>query len=463
MKKIFSLKGFITSVVAASVLVGCSNTEEVVQEVRHIPVEVSGVSFGNLDGTNQITGTIVSDNDVNIVPKASGELVELDIRRGDVVSRGDVIGRIDDTDERNALRQEESRLRQAQTGLQRAETGRVSASGSVAQAEASLRQAEAQLREAREQRENNLSSMDLDIRNAELAYEEARKNLERMEALYEDGLISTQQYEDAVNAESRAKISLDQVKLAESQARSEVSLSAIQASVDQARVGVQTSQSAVREAEIGVREAEASVEQAEIALEQAQRRLEDKVITAPASGEIITLDAELGELVGNQSPIAQIISLDSVKVSVNVTAEQLMLFERDDVVDIQVAGKEELMSGVISFISSTSGGSGLFTVEAEIDNSERELRPGMVATIQLDEVLAHDSIIVPTRAVMERSGDTFVFVVEEGVAIRKEIEVVRYDTEFTAISGDVHEDARVVIRGQNLLDDGDLVQIVEEE
>lgn len=462
MEKIFSLKGLVSSVVVAGILVGCSNTEEVFQEVRETPVEVGEVRFGNLDGTNQITGTIVSENEVNVVPKAGGELVELNVQRGDVVKRGDVIARIDDSDERNAVEQEQARLRQAQTALQRAETGRSSAQGSVTQAEASLRQAEAQLQEAREQRNNNISNMDLDIRNAELAFEESKKNLERMKVLYDDGLISTQQYEDAVNAESRAKIALDQVKLAESQARSEVSLASIQASVDSARVGVQTSQSAVREAEIGIREAESGVEQAELALEQAQKRLDDKVIKSPSSGEIIALDAELGELVSNQ-PIAQILSLDNVKVSVNVTAEQLMLFERGDVVDIRVAGQDELLSGEITYISSTSAGSGLFTVEAEINNSERSLRPGMVASILLDEILAQDSVIVPTRAILDRSGETFVYIVEDGIAVRKDVEVIRYDTDYTAVSGDVNEGNRVIIRGQNLLDDGDLVQVVEEE
>ncbi|GAE26286.1 hypothetical protein JCM9140_2335 [Halalkalibacter wakoensis JCM 9140] len=186
------------------------------------------------------------------------------------------------------------------------------------------------------------------------------------------------------------------------------------------------------------------------------------MIKSPSSGEIIALDAELGELVSNQ-PIAQILSLDNVKVSVNVTAEQLMLFERGDVVDIRVAGQDELLSGEITYISSTSAGSGLFTVEAEINNSERSLRPGMVASILLDEILAQDSVIVPTRAILDRSGETFVYIVEDGIAVRKDVEVIRYDTDYTAVSGDVNEGNRVIIRGQNLLDDGDLVQVVEEE
>ncbi|UTW68374.1 hypothetical protein KHA80_11900 [Anaerobacillus sp. HL2] len=46
--------------------------------------------------------------------------------------------------------------------------------------------------------------------------------------------------------------------------------------------------------------------------------------------------------------------------------------------------------------------------------------------------------------------------------LKKEIEVIRYDTDHSAIIGDVNDGDKVVIKGQNLLSDGDLIQIVED-
>src|SRR5699024_7820645 len=117
----------------------------------------------------------------------------------------------------------------------------------------------------------------------------------------------------------------------------------------------------------------------------------------------------------------------------------------------------------VSYISSISTGSGLFAVEADLDSKDKEIRPGMVASIELDEVLVADSILVPTDAIIQQEGLDVVFIVENNEAVRKEVEVIRYGTDQTAVVGDLGENDKVVISGQNLLEDGNAVKIMEEE
>ncbi len=57
---------------------------------------------------------------------------------------------------------------------------------------------------------------DLELQNIELQLEQAQKNLERMTALHAEGLISDQQYEQAVSAVQQAQIAYQQVLLASS-------------------------------------------------------------------------------------------------------------------------------------------------------------------------------------------------------------------------------------------------------
>ncbi|NEU30363.1 efflux RND transporter periplasmic adaptor subunit [bacterium LRH843] len=465
MRKFTRFIGSISFVFAASLIVGCTNAEETMQEEveREMPVEVDLVTYGALSGSNQLSGTIVAYEEVDVTPKVAGELIEILVKKGDVVKTGDVIARMDNSNERNALEQEQNRLKQAQSGLQKAQMGKANAERGYSQAQAQLRQAEASLAQAREGRTQSLESVEYQIETAKVAWDEAKKSLERMKAMHEEGLISDQEYETAVNGENRARIAYDQVKLSKDQASSETSLRSVEASVDQARIGVQMAGSTISEAEIGISDAKIAVEQAQLSVDAAKDRLDDKTITAPAPGEVVAVNGYVGEMASPGAAFVNLLELDRVKLSINATVDQLGMFEIGQNVDVAVARMDETLTGQISYISATSQGAGLFTIEVEIDNADKKLRPGMFASIVVEEVLAEEGIVIPTKAIVEKQGESFVFVVEDGVAVRKTISVTRFDTEFTAVTGDLKENDQIVVKGQNLLEDGNLVQIMEED
>lgn len=443
---------------------GCNNVEEVSDETpSETPVAVAEAVTGSLSGNNRLVGEATPGTDLDIIPKASGELIEVLVEKGDQVERGQILARIDGGEQQRALEREQGSVRQAQSALERARNGLNQAEANYQQALSSKRQAEASLTEAKQNRQNNIDSLQLELQNAQTQWDEAKKNLERMSALYQDGLISQVEYEEAVNAETRAASAYEQVRLNKSQAESEVGLASVEASVEQAEIGVSSALSSKRDAEIAVQEAQLAVEQAQLGVESAQEQLDNYVITAPANGEIVSVESRSGELVSSQAPFARLITVDVVNATVQVTAEQLMLFDIGDQIEVEFAGLEEPKQGQVAYISPTNNDSGLITVEVEVNNEARDIRPGMVATLNIEEVLVENSMIIPTAAVVERQEETYVFVVEDGAAVRKDVEVVRFDTEFTAITGDIMEGAEVVIKGQNLLSDGDLVRIIEED
>lgn len=445
----------------AFVVVGCSDAEETMQEEEQpMPVEVDVVGYGALQSSNQFSGTIIPFEEVDVTPKASGDIVEIFVKKGDVVEAGDVLAQLDDTVERNAVEQERKRLEQAQNGLERALVGRSRAEKNVAQAQASLKQAEASLRDAEQNQKDALESIEYSLQTAKIAWDEAKKNLERMKALHEEGLISDAEYENAVHAEERARIAYQEVELNKKQTGAR-SIASAEAAVEQARVGVQIAENSVREAELAVRDAETAVEQARLAVEAAEERLDDKQIVAPVSGEVVSVDFHVGELASPQVAFAKIIDIERVKLRVNVTVDKLNYFEVGQIVDVDVPLLEEQVQGEVSYISSTSEASGLFAIEVEIDNGDRKLRPGMFASIVVEETLSDEGTIVPTRAVVEKQGEAYVFIVENGVAVQKNVEVIRYDTEHTVVKGDVKEGDKIVIKGQNLLSDGNPVEIME--
>ncbi|WP_085990859.1 efflux RND transporter periplasmic adaptor subunit [Oceanobacillus senegalensis] len=450
---------------AILMLAGCTEETSAPAEAeeREVPVKVAPASFGSLSGSNILSGTIIAEDEAEVSPKVSGEVQEILVEKGDTVERGQAIAKLDNFDERNALEQQKAALKQAKANLESAKNGKSTAENNLKQAQASLDQAKASLKEAKKSQSDNLDNIEFQIKNAEIALQQSEQNFKRVEQLYNEGLTSEQNYDDAKTAVDNARNSLEQVKQQKQQADSEVALESLKASVKQAEVGVEIARDSIDDAQAPIDQAQAGVESARLNVEAAQERLDDKTITAPIAGEVTDIAFEVGEMASPQSPFATIIALDQVKVSVNVLPEQLSTFEIGDEVEVQVDGVSDAQTATVSYISAVSSGSGLFTVEADLDSQDRKIRPGMVASIVLDEVLAADSILVPTEAIVQKEGLDVVFVVEDGKAVQKQVEVIRYGTEMTAVGGDLQEDNQVVISGQNLLEDGNLVKIMEEE
>ncbi|MBU8881122.1 efflux RND transporter periplasmic adaptor subunit [Bacillus sp. FJAT-29790] len=465
MKKITRLLGALSFIAAFSVIAGCSNdkasTEEKIE--KEIPIQVAEIQYGSLSDSNRLTGTIIPESDVKVVPKAPGEIKRIMVKKGDIVKAGAVLAQLDDSAERNAVGQQQAALKQAQSGLQSAQSGKAKAEISYTQAQSSIRQAEAALANARKSRDDNLDNIEFQVKNAQIAFDSAKQNLERMQALFVEGLIAKQNLEDAEKAEKNAKNAYDQVQLNKSQASSDISFQSLEASIDQARIGASLAQSSIHEAEIGIVRAQAAVEQAQLAVQSASDRLADKVIVATASGEITAVTGEVGAMASAQNPFATIVSIDKVKISVNILPTQLSAFKQGDSVNVEVSGTDKAFTGKISYVSAISSGSGLFAIEAEVENKDHAIRPGMVASIMMDEVLVDQSLMVPSGAVIQKAGKSVIFVVADGKAVQKEVEVVHYGTDSTAITGELSEKEKVVTKGQNLLHDGDLVKIMKEE
>ena len=155
------------SIVAAAILVGCSETEKVTvyrlvsAATRDILVSASAA------------GTIEPVKTVEVKSKASGEIVEVAVDIGDEVRRGDPLVRVDQRIPHNAVVQAEADL-------------------NVAIAE--LENAESQLRRA-EALHASQSITEQELETARLAFANARARLVRVERDLEDARIALEDTE----------------------------------------------------------------------------------------------------------------------------------------------------------------------------------------------------------------------------------------------------------------------------
>lgn len=457
---------------------GCSQqaaVEDVADPV--IPVAITEVSGGALSDIQKINGTVKPGQDVELVPASAGEIVAVHVKKGDKVKEGQVIATLDTSNEQLSLKQARESLTRAQNGLKNAQqtqkqavSSTVQAENSVRQQEASLVQAQANLEQGKNGRTDGITNANINVGNAQRKWDETKRELDRITALYNDGLVSKQQLEQAQDAEKQAESTYNSAKISAEQAQRQDNVHVLEAAVEQARIAIDSAKKRIDDAKInenvaaiGVQNAQVAVNEAQISVEQAQKLIDDKVIKAPIAGEIMEITAEKGEFVSSATYFARIISTNSVHVEAMVTAEQLFLIETGDKIDVYLPPIDQTVPGTITYIAPTSDQSNLYKVEVNVENKDGKIISGMIAQLNVEQVLVENGVLVPTEAIVEKNDAAYIFVLNGETVKKIDIEIVQSETEFSAVQGEIAKGSKVVSKGQNLLNDGDKVTVQEEE
>ncbi|MFC3040378.1 efflux RND transporter periplasmic adaptor subunit [Virgibacillus xinjiangensis] len=184
-------------------------------------------------------------------------------------------------------------------------------------------------------------------------------------------------------------------------------------------------------------------------------------IRAPRDGEVMNLAVQEGDMATAEEPLAIIADMNEMTVEFTVTAEVRDLLTEGDVLDAVIEG--ETYEAEVVTVRAMPDDTGLYPVEATIPNEDDRLVPGMIAELTIPETVAEGALIIPTQALVEEDGSTFVYLVEENSAVKTKITPVETQTEETAVEGEIEPGDQVVTTGQSNLSDEDTVEVVEGE
>ncbi|WP_330949181.1 efflux RND transporter periplasmic adaptor subunit [Virgibacillus sp. MG-45] len=207
-----------------------------------------------------------------------------------------------------------------------------------------------------------------------------------------------------------------------------------------------------------VKEGEKVTEDDKLAVIQTPRG--NQTIYAPTDGTIVNFAADEGMQVSGEEPIAMIVDLNPLKVSFSVTESMQKTLQQEEQYPIKL-GKDTYDTKVTS-IGTIPNDAGLFTVEATVDNKKETILPGTVVEMRVPIKRVQDTLIVPTRAVMEESGSSFIFKIVNGKAKKVTIEIEDVQSYQTAIKGEVKAGEDIVVNGQLTLSDNSKVDVVKE-
>ncbi|MCI3922623.1 efflux RND transporter periplasmic adaptor subunit [Paenibacillus sp. TRM 82003] len=209
-------------------------------------------------------------------------------------------------------------------------------------------------------------------------------------------------------------------------------------------------------------QAKNGVRQAQLRVELAELNAKNTVIEAPIGGKVIEVGAEPGEMVGPSSVFARIVDLDPIRIVASVSTNQMLAMLGKAEAEVQLPDLGETATAKITYLSSVADGSGFYTLEAELANPEERIKPGMLAKFLLESELVGDAVLVPTSAIVEKGGSTYVFLIKDGRAVETTVTVLQTQSDLSAVEGEIAENDSIVTKGQFTLSDGNLVNIVEE-
>jgi RND family efflux transporter MFP subunit len=119
-------------------------------------------------------------------------------------------------------------------------------------------------------------------------------------------------------------------------------------------------------------------------------------------------------------------------------------------------GRIDELSPVVEPISRTR------EARIRIDNASHVLKPGMFGTVKIIIRRSNDAILIPIAALVERENSRVVFAVnnEKATLVKPEIDIQEGDM-ISVLSG-IEEGNRVIVIGQQNVNDGDEVRVTEE-
>lgn len=417
-------------------------------EERITPVEVETIKKEDFVVERKIAGRATSADTSPIIAETPGEVATLNVQKGDRVEKGETIAVV------RPAGNGDSQVELQQLAVEQAEKQLENARISEEQASLGVENAQDQVELAKQASQSEESQTAQAADAAQQQYEQAQQIANETKNLMEEGTIPEALYQQAQNRADQAQAQYQQLKGQQPQSSSAVA---------QAEAQVNQAQQQLEQARVAVDQAELQVEQANVQLRQAQDQNANEAITAPTSGEVSTLDTNEGDMVTNQQPFATVVSLNPMTITASVTAEQLPLFVKGEELEIDLPSLEERITSTINYVSSVPDDTGLYPVEASIDNAEERIKPGMMATFLLPENVVEDTLVVPTDSLVEENDETFVYQVIEEKAVRVNVEVLETQSDVAAVSGNLPEDAEVITTGQLTLSDGDQVSIMEED
>ncbi|MBT8042530.1 MAG: efflux RND transporter periplasmic adaptor subunit, partial [Pontiella sp.] len=174
---------------------------------------------------------------------------------------------------------------------------------------------------------------------------------------------------------------------------------------------------------------------------------------------------ETGEYVQPGMPVFQVVDSATVKAVALIPEKDVYAIRTGDRMAFTVEPlPDRTFTGTVTFVATQADGrNNAFPAEITVENTDGILRPGMIAQINFLRGINENMVSLPMSAVLPSKGDHIVYLVSNGQAIRRKVQIATLTRERALISQGLSAGDRVIIEGNRTLSDGQRVKIIEAE
>lgn len=346
----------LTLVMISSMLIACTQ-EKIAQPERAVNVQIATAEKKKIRPYLEATGTLKADEEVTVSSEVDGIVRQIRVDEGSAVNKGTLLVEINEIDYILDWKRSEAALKQAEANLA----------------------------------------------NAKAEYK--RKN-----TLYQEELITRQQFDDITT-----KIAL----------------------------------------------ADAEMDRAKATLAISKEKLSRTKVYSPLTGAVKEKRVSVGDYVRNGTPLLQLIKINPLKLNFTISEKdaasikigQEVAFSVDSYVDKKFKGRISLLFPNVEEKTRT------LQAEALVPNADHLLKPGYFASTLIYTEKPREVVLAPITALLYDNAVIRIFVVDGDKARERVIKIGGKYGEFVEVLEGLKEMEQIVVVGQNNLSEGVRVNV----
>lgn len=374
---------------------GCSREKSAVSD-RAALVETITVNLESTDTHLKYVGIINSDSLKKYSFKSSGILKSIYVQQGQSVDEGEVLLELDKSDLK------------------------IQTDAAKNQADAAYSQYEKALSGAQDE---DISAAKIDVEKAQAAYDYALLTFNDTKILFEEGAVSQSSFKEA-----------------------ELGLNIAEKELDQSKEVLNKTLAGTRSEDIS--SAKSQYEMSYNNYEAALKLYEEATLVCDVNGYVADILYKEGELIPAGYPVILVQSKNQI-ATVGLTQEDSEKVSVGTLARITV--NNEVYSGKITNINQTPDEATMtFTAEISID-TDKKFYIGSIAEVELITGKS-DGIYLEIPYILN-DGENYVYIMEEGKSIRKNIEVLDIVDDKALIRG-LSDNDELIINGTDNIKDG---------
>ncbi|MDI6778286.1 MAG: efflux RND transporter periplasmic adaptor subunit [Patescibacteria group bacterium] len=369
---------------------------------------------GDLKETVSVTGTLKANDTISLNFETTGRVSSVDVKVGQKVGRGDVIGYLDDAGLQLAVDQAKANLEKAQ-----ADAG--ANFDAIHSAEVEVDNAEKYLDDTKSLNKKNIAAAEQIVSDTKAYYDDAQEYYNK---------VKDENGSDSSTTKS-AKLTLDTASANWEQAKDALDVADQTADLSEtsAENKLNTAEASLDAAESDYVTAakDATVASYEAAYETALVNLGKAALRAPANGIIKEVNYKVGEVIGATATgaFAKMISYDFImeakvpesdiaKMKIGqkatLTFDAFEADERFSATVVSIDPSATVVQDVVDYI-----------VKFSMDKDDSRFKDGMSADLDIAVAEKEDVLTIPERAIKETNGKKQVQILENKKPVDREV------------------------------------------